>query len=311
MALEVDRCLGGRLPFAHVVPNWQLRVQRPEVDRFEYQLRLFVAGLDETCTDPGNPLVVPGPFGAKSEIRFPGYAEPRWLSSSARGTQVQLLVAGPLGVEVPVKLWTPPTLAPDQPAPLLVVHDGTDLATRGRLLDWTTTLDRPVRVALLDPAAGTRNDWYAANAAYSTHIAVHVLPALRQRVAVSSTVGLGTSLGAVAMLGVHQESPLDALALQSGSFFRPEIDQQESGWPEFPRVCAAVRRWTADAGRPVPTSVSVGTVEENRGNNELMAEALRQQGFSVTYDVFRDAHNLIGWRDTWFPLLNRLLRQMP
>ena len=68
--------------------------------------------------------------------------------------------------------------------------------------------------------------------------------------------------------GDPSDRPFDAMLLQSGSFFRPELDGQESGWPEFRQVCAAVEALVPRRRAPVPVVVEVGTVEENRANNE-------------------------------------------
>jgi len=304
--LEVDRALGGQIPFDRAGEQWTLRFERPDVTRLEYQVRYTGTDLDQIGTDPGNPRMVPGPFGAKSEIRFPDYVEPSWMATPIAGELVQLTVPSPLETMVPVVVFTPHVLADADPAPLVIAHDGTDFVDRGSLLRLACTTARPARIALLDPPVGLRNRWYAANPDYATHVAGDVLPTIDERVPVTSVIGLGASLGAVAMMAVHQLRPFDAMLLQSGSFFRPRLDGQESGWPEFGQVCAAVDRWSDDAGSPTPVHIQVGTVEENRANNERFASKLSAQGFPVQVELFRDGHNVIGWRDAWSPALDSL-----
>ena len=56
-------------------------------------------------------------------------------------------------------------------------------------------------------------------------------------------IGLGASLGAVSMLTLQRRHPgsISALALQSGSFFTPKLDAQESQFAQFlDQICAAV-----------------------------------------------------------------------
>ena len=88
----------------------------------------------------------------------------------------------------------------------------------------------PLRAALLDP--GERNAWYSANPDYATTLVEAVLPALP---AATARIGVGVSLGALAMLHAHRlhVGAFDGLLLQSGSFFTADLDGQESefsGW---------------------------------------------------------------------------------
>jgi enterochelin esterase-like enzyme len=293
--------------------GWELELRRPRVHRFEYKLKIRSSGRQTVQLDPTNPLQVPGPFGAKSEIRFPDYREPGWLATAVDGVAVEVDdEPSRLEVPVPIRLFSPTALPPNEPAPLLLAHDGSDLADRGSLLCWASASERPLRVALLDPPPGYRNAWYAASLDYADHIGKAVLPTLKQLVPVSSVIGMGISLGAVAIMTIHRRHPeaLDGLVLQSGSFFRPELDPQESGWPEFHQVTEAVAQMTGAAPhqvRRLPVLLTVGAVEENRANNERMAGALAFQGYDLDARIVPDAHNMIGWRDAWSPGLDQLL----
>ena len=127
------------------------------------------AGLPVDQPIPGNPRRVPNPFGDKSEIRFPDYREPNWLLTAPAGpVRTVETPAGRLDQPVPVRLWSPTGLSADTAAPLLLVHDGSDMAERGSLLSWATAMsrDQPIRVALLDPPHGLRDEWYAADPDY-------------------------------------------------------------------------------------------------------------------------------------------------
>jgi enterochelin esterase-like enzyme len=86
---------------------------------------------------------------------------------------------------------------------LLAVHDGPEY---DELADLTSYLGAMailgavprVRAALLSP--GPRDDWYSANGAYTRALCLAVLPHLRSLVTTTTVVGMGTSLGALAML---------------------------------------------------------------------------------------------------------------
>lgn len=315
--LAVDWVCEADQDFAWTGDCWSLALPRPDAWRLEYQLAVSGDGGERHIADPTNPRRVPNPFGDKSELRFPDYREPAWLPTVPDGTEHPITLPVPAagdGFDGPVRLWSPTGLSPDVPAPLLLVHDGADLADRGALLSWATAHSRvaPLRVALLDPAPGRRQDWYAADPGYADHVAGAVLPALTEEVACDGVVGLGASLGALSMLYLHRRHPqtLDALALQSGSFFTRELDGQESGWEPFDRICTEVQRMAApapDGGRPVPVLLTCGAIEENLANNEAMAAALAAQDYPTRLIVNPDAHTVIGWRDTWGPALDELV----
>ncbi|WP_353647871.1 hypothetical protein ABLG96_13380 [Nakamurella sp. A5-74] len=334
--LEVDWVLDGQgTSFALGGSDWLLRVQRPLAHRFEYKVIVRRPGGDEYRTDPTHPRTVPGPFGDKSEIAFGDYAAPAWLGTPPLDREVVLPAATAIRSSnnnrsaghsasddrdtdrdtdevVPVRLITPADLADDVDAPLLLVHDGSDMLERGSLARWAAAQPQPLRLALLDPALGRRNDWYAANDDYADHLASVVIPMLREQVAVSTVIGLGASLGALSMVHLHRRHPhaVDALALQSGSFFTAELDPQEEHWPLFRRVCTAVAAIMAALPvqvRPIPVLMTVGAIEENRSNNEKMAGALAFQGYPVDPRIVPDAHTMIGWRDAWSPGLDQLL----
>lgn len=311
--LEVDFDPGVNPEFVREGGRWALSWPRLAVDRIEYQFTVRRGDRTDWTTDPANHRTVANPFGPKSEICFPEYRPPAWLRQPQTDDIQEIATdSGGLDRAVPVRLWSPAGLPPDQPAPLLLAHDGSDLADRGSMLRWASELARrhPLRVALLDPAAGLRDTWYAANPAYVEHVGATVLPALRSRVAASRIIGLGASLGAVAMLMIQRANFLDAAVLQSGSYFTERLDPQESGYPHFSALCAAVFEIVADPGPPVPVVITAGTVEENRANNEAMAAALSGQGYSVDLRIVRDAHTMIGWRDAWFPAVNLLVQSL-
>jgi enterochelin esterase family protein len=316
--LDVDWVLAGDPEFVQAGERWTYDLRRPAARRLEYRLILRDAdGHGVPGLDPTNPRRIGNPFGDRSVIEFGDYAQPDWVGTAPAGERdVIEIAAGRLGTAIPAQLWTPTGLNRDEPAPLLVAHDGSGLASEADLLGWATwhgAVRQPIRLLLLDPAPGCRDAWYSANDGYSDDEVDTVLASVRARVAVSAAVGLGISLGAVATLSLQRRHPdaYDAVVLQSGSFFTPQTDPQEASYGHFDHVCRAVRAIKATRSeRPVPAFVTCGAIEENLLNNNQLAQALTEQDYGVDWKVVGDAHTMTGWRDAWSPELDRLIDQV-
>jgi enterochelin esterase-like enzyme len=301
-------------PFTRVGPRWTLRVARPPVDRMEYLFEIEdVNGRRATITDPANPRRAPGAFGEKSVLEFPGYRAPAWLEAPAPdGVSVDFEIDAPrLDGPLSGMVWAPADLDPAAAAPLLVVHDGPEFATLGSLLRYVSASIAagalpPLRAALLGP--GDRNVWYSANPDYAEALALHVLPTLPPA---TVRVGIGVSLGALAMLHAHrtQGGCFDAMFLQSGSYFTPDLDAQEStfsGWEPVTGFVADTHAADRDE-RPVPTVLTCGLPEENLANNKRMEATLARLGYRPRLTVVRDSHNFTAWRDALHPHLADLV----
>ncbi|MBW3594660.1 MAG: esterase, partial [Actinobacteria bacterium] len=218
-------------------------------------------------------------------------------------------------------IWTTPGRTADEPLPLLVVHDGpeynefSDLLKLLQLRASDGTLPA-MRAALVAPH--DRDQTYSASAAYARALSYEILPALDKLAPTPHgrrmRAGMGASLGALSMLHVHRNNPatFGALYLQSGSYFRQRYDKQESGFVRFGRISRFMGRvLTADEwAHPIPVTMTCGTAEENLKNNRATADALRRQGYDIELVENRDAHNWIGWRDTFDPHLIDLLRKV-
>jgi enterochelin esterase-like enzyme len=308
------------LEFARSAGVWRLQLPAPDVDRMEYLLEIEDHnGHRTTITDPDNPLRAPGAFGDKSVRELPGYRAPQWLAADpvAASEATVSVDAAELDVPVTVTVWAPSTLAADEPAPMVVVHDGPEYASLGGFTHYLGTSIAagrlpPLRAALLDP--GDRNDWYSANPAYATALCTDLLPKLDDAAPATVRVGVGVSLGALAMLHAHRSHPdvFDALLLQSGSFFTPVLDPQESGFSGFAAVTSFVAGLLAATSdpHPVPALLTCGTVEENLGNNAAMVHTLQQLGYPADLVLARDAHNFTAWRDTLEPNLRTLILEV-
>jgi enterochelin esterase family protein len=122
---------------------------------------------------------------------------------------------------------------------------------------------------------------------------------------------MGASLGALAMLHAHRRHPksFDGLLLQSGSFFRQRFDKYERDFPRYRRITRFVGTVLrgVDVARPIPVAVTCGSAEENRANNEAVADALIYQRYTAWISVVRDAHTWTCWRDAFDPHLPALI----
>jgi len=315
--LQQEIGLTGPLEFSRTRGVWRLAIEPPDVDRMEYLFEVRDHnGAQMTITDPTNPRRAPGAFGEKSVLEIDGYEPPAWLElPPVEGTESSLEVhAADLDGTVEVTVWAPAELPAGDPAPLIVAHDGPEYARLGGLTHYlgaaiaAETLP-PLRAALIDP--GDRNAWYSANPAYAKTLMTDVLDGLDDVAPATIRIGMGASLGGLAMLHAHRSHPgrLDGLLLQSGSFFTPKLDPQEGDFSGFKAVTEFVAEVhnASDDPHPVPSVITCGTVEENLANNELMAGTLARLGYAVRMTTVRDAHNYIAWRDAWHPQLAELV----
>jgi enterochelin esterase family protein len=123
----------------------------------------------------------------------------------------------------------------------------------------------------------------------------------------SVTLGMGASLGGLAMLHCQRAHPgtFGGLYLQSSSFFHRLLDEQESSFERFQRVTAFVESVlrSGPAREPVPVVLTCGLIEENVENNRLMTRSLAAQGYDTRLVENRDVHTYTGWRDTFDPHL--------
>jgi hypothetical protein len=295
---------------------WELRLPSPPVDRLEYHLELrHLDGRTETICDPDNPLRAPGGFGDTSVLHCSGYRVPDWLDlPGADGTWRELHLPLPAVRGALVARIRSPHVASDR---VLVAHDGPEYDRYGLLGRYTAALIGdgrlpPYHLVLLPP--GERLEWYSASPAYSLALARDILPRLAAALGTDRpVVGVGASLGALAMLHAQRRHPAGfaALFLQSGSFFQPRFDRQESGFRRYLRIVRFTGRVRRRADGPaVPAVLTCGGVEENLANNQDMALILRRHGYPATLEEVPDAHNWVGWRDALDPHLTGLLRRV-
>ncbi len=314
------RLPGDLLDFQHDGAQWVLDVPRPDVDRLEYSFELqHLSGGSEWVLDPDNPLRAGGAFGDKSVLELEGYQAPAWLSADPpRGTRTELaLPSRALPVDVPCRLWCAYGSSDSDDLPLLVVHDGPEydeLAALTLFLDAMVAAGRlpAMRAALLAPV--DRNDHYAASTSYGQALTLGLVPAVTRQWPTTVLIGMGASLGGLAMLQAQRAQPgtFAGLYLQSSSFFHRLLDGQESGFQRFQRITGFVDDVlrAGPAVDPVPVVMTCGLIEENVENNRLMTRALAAQGYDTRLVENRDVHTYVGWRDTFDPHLVDLMRRV-
>jgi enterochelin esterase-like enzyme len=205
---------------------------------------------------------------------------------------------------VAVTLWSPAGAVDRTALPLLAVHDGPEYEARANLTGIAAGLIGSGRVpahriALLAP--GPRDEWYSASALYARALAGEILPAIGSAVAVAGApVGMGASLGALAMLHAQRRHPtaFAGLFLQSGSFFMPRFDHMEKGFVRYGRIVRFVRGVLREDPfeRPVPTTLTCGRDEDNVHNNRRVAAALKLQGYPAEMHEAPGGHDYETWR---------------
>jgi enterochelin esterase family protein len=221
--------------------------------------------------------------------------------------------ATPVG-DVELTVVTPVGSRRSDPLPLLLAHDGPEYSRRAHLLLGLRTATAagrvpPTRVVLLEP--GPRNERYAANPLWAEALTGHVLPTVRAAYAVAGSPTLmGASLGALASLQAEWRRPgtFGALFLQSGSFFRRRLDDEEDFeyWDRVTAFVNSVRR-TRRRRTSARIVLTCGTEEGNLANNRLLAQSLRASGHDVTLVERPGGHDWPSWERAFDPPLLDLL----
>jgi enterochelin esterase-like enzyme len=328
VGLDCDDAVAGRRRFRRTATGWLLSIPRPELNRLEYRLVVTSRTGDTTVVcDPENPERVPTAFGDRSVALMPGYERPGWLRADAEPGTMTKHVSEDIetdtdtdtdtnGVgEIPITIWSPPGLAPDEPAHLLVVHDGPEYVELAQLDRYASVVVAtgtvpPFRMALMHPVE--RDAWYAANESYLAAELAALEELTNEVPVVGEMVVMGASLGGLTALlvALAARPRFGGLLSQSGSFFNRDLDSQESSYPQFQRVTDAVRSVVTGpvTDSPLQVVMTCGRMEENFANNDAMSSALAELGHLVAFTPLPDLHNYTAWRDALDPALTEVLR---
>lgn len=217
--------------------------------------------------------------------------------------RVRMTVAGTAVGEIRLVVAAPTGTRRSEALPLLLANDGPEYSRRAGLLSLVGTLAAAgrmpqCRVALLVP--DDRDARYSANPDYATAVVDDVLPAVTAAYRLSGRpLFVGASLGALSALQSEWLRPgtFSGLLLQSGSFFRRGLDDEESyeHWQRIIDFVASVRRARKQRGDAV-VAMTCGADEENLANNRQLAHALDRQGQAVDLTVVPGRHDWPQWR---------------
>lgn len=322
VSLDCDPVIPGGREFTLVDDAWELALPRPDLRRIEYRFVVtrLVEGtvVPETILDPDNPITVDTAFGSRSVMQMPGYAVSSWLSEPAvTAGLTPVALEGETADDVPVTVWAPEG-SEGQALPLLLVNDDPEYDQLASITHYSGAMIPagalpPHRLALVHPAL--RDAWYSGSPQYLRTIAGQGISRLAEEAPIAGpVVVMGASLGGLTALlvGLLDVDEIGGVFSQSGSFFQSRLDDQESSYKYFGRISRRVQEIldTRSATRPLRIGLTCGTLEENAGNNRVMAAALGRAGHDVTHTEVADLHNYTAWRDALDPHLTEVLRDV-
>ncbi|MBD3781868.1 MAG: esterase [Micrococcales bacterium] len=319
VSLDCDPVVPGPRAFRRVGTEWVLELPAPPLGRLEYRLAVTRGEQTEVGPDPANPRRVATAFGDRSVLELPGYAPPWWLDAPVVDGRLEpMAVAGETADDVPVTVWSPTSLGADEPAPMLLVHDGPEYDLLAEVTRYSGALVAagtlpPHRVALAHPVL--RDAWYSGSPRYLRTVAEAGLDRIAAAHPVRGpVVVVGASLGGLTalLLALAAAPRVGGVLAQSGSFFQVRHDDSESGFRYFGRISRAVQGVldARHAEHPLVVGMTCGALEENAANNRDMAAALRRAGHDVRYREVADLHNYTAWRDALDPTLSEVLRTL-
>ena len=294
--------------------RWTLELTLPETARIEYRIEVERDGRWDSMLDPLNPRTATNPFGHNSVLTGPGYEGPSWVGRAAPnpGTISELRVASErLGGRRSVRLYRPHGVPDDRKLPLVFVFDGGDYLNHAQIASCFDVLIEdgavpPFRAALSDPRR--RHLEYIASDDHAFCMLDEILPYVERRVAVSSLVSMGASLGAVAawkMMATRPEVFFGAV-LMSGTFARsphPELDST---------MLSAIEHFVDRAlDDPVSGDLAIhqscGRYESLIDWNAEVADVLGRDRERFAYDETWTGHDWGAWRDQLAPGLTLVL----
>ena len=299
-------------PFAWRDGAWRLTFPRPDADRLEYLI-----GVDGGfAPDPANPLARRGPFGDKSVIEWPEYAA-SGLARLDRRRRARSSASSCAAVGSSRASTSSSTRPPSRPASTRRCSSSTTApSTRStpgltRFLDAMSWEERipPMRAALIQPV--DRNETYSASALYAGALVRELLPQIAKRAPHGKRIGMGASLGALAMLHAQRRHPksFDGLFLQSGSFFRRagtrsnRASAATSGSRgSSARCCASLPR-----SGPCPLRSPAAPPRRTARTTAPSPTRSRAQGYAAWLAEIRDGHTWTCWRDAFDPNLPALI----
>lgn len=272
----------------------------PPAARIEYKLWVDSVWM----LDPWNPRVAQGGYGTNSELCMPGYAsgdDASAVEPAARGTLDTFTVTSRiLGRSHPVSVYTPHGYDAKAAYPLLVVTDGGEYISLGKLPTILDTLIAAGRIAPLvavfvdprtnpaDRNSNQRMSDYAASEKFLDFLEREVLPVVESRYAVARGPEergiLGASMGGLIATYAVLARP---------SLVRNAIAQS----PAYTQADSAVIRLAGQlTSSPAVIAIQSGTIHDTEVEARKLEATLRSKGVEVTYEEFPEGHNWTNWR---------------
>ena len=261
------RLPGELLGFTRTDDGWELRVPRPDVDRVEYSYELQRDGGSDWSANGRTPRASAAPSATSrcsscpATSRRPGCPPSRHAGRAA-------------SCRCPPAPWTPTSPA--------CCGRPTAWPTTSRRRCWSCTTAPSTTRSPRSPCSSTR--WSRPGGSRDARRAAgsgrpdrdlqrlagvrpgaraRARPALVKEAPATAVLGMGASLGGLAMLQAQRSHPgtFAGLYLQSSSFFHRVLDEQESGFDRFQRVAAFVDSVlrAASAADPVPVVMTAGS----------------------------------------------------
>ena len=295
-------------PLAEVGPGLHaLRLPLPTTARIEYRLVIRQGRRLLATADPANPPDATNPFGTNSVLTGPEYELP-WFAASAsegRGSVHEIRVQSKVLLRRRHHhVYLPFGVSRKDVQALLLVHDGGDFLVHGGLggaLDLLVEKEVLPQLAavLLNPR--DRITEYTASVGHSLHVVSEVIPHVARRLRIwaspERTIAMGSSLGAVASVGLlaHHPQHVSAAISLSGSWaHRTDADRQ-------PAVFAPVIEFldTFDASSLAGRRIyqSVGRYEGLVDFNRRLHPRLQAAGIDVKSVETWTGHDWGAWRD--------------
>ena len=296
--------------------GWELRVPMPRLDCLEYLFEVAGAGRGWSPT-PATPRSRTARSGRTRSWRCPATAEPRWLDLEPvagrppRGRGRTPSSGSPsVGRRATTgcRCWSPTT------GPEIDAVRRADARTSRR---WSARASCR-RCGWRCWRPGPRDERYAANPAYPAMLGAHggvhgCCGGSRATTGRCSAARASARSPRCTPRGPSRTS-FGGLFLQSGSFFTPELDPQESGFSRFAEVTGFVAAVHAAGRAPPglpPIAMTCGTRRgEPRPTTRRCAPTSSGSASTSSWGEVRQGHTWTCWRDLFDPHLTRLLQKV-
>jgi enterochelin esterase-like enzyme len=259
----------------------------------------------ERQPDPFNPRTTPNGLGKTNHYFYMPAGSPTDLTrknpSIPHGMVTRHVLSTAsmdmvIGRQRTVYLYQPPV---EEPAPLLVVWDGSDYLRRVRL---PTILDnllaekrvRPLALALVQNGGPARTVEYTCSDTTLGFLTQAILPLAQANLHLTDPQQgnygvLGASMGGLMALytGIRLPKLFNRVLSQSGAFIREDYD---------PVVYDLIRYTPV---QPIKIWLEVGIYDfpEIYTANQSMAALLQERGYTFTLQQYPAGHNYPAWRD--------------